>query len=317
MRRLMIGLAIAATAALLPSTSQADDQQIADFIKSRLQVEQQQGNLRGFNVDMRVDRGTVWFKGFVSTPEQEKLILRTAQQAGYLGVVQVVDDIDVSSSVAVQEPQETQVVEVAAAPAPPAPPVPPPAVARVASSVVHNPQASQEQETGQQYRAASYQEASSYIPPRPTPESIPTAQVAIAKENVYSSGAPLPFAQAGGQRGHVPATQASAPIQGEYLGAVDHGYGGGGQPVGGLGTPVPGPIHGGGGISSSANLPGYAWPGYAASPNYAALSYPKQYSPAAWPYIGPFYPYPQVPLGWRKVQLEWDDGWWFLDFQDH
>ena len=25
------------------------------------------------------------------------------------------------------------------------------------------------------------------------------------------------------------------------------------------------------------------------------------------PYIGPFYPYPQVPLGWRKVQLEWDD----------
>ena len=33
-------------------------------------------------------------------------------------------------------------------------------------------------------------------------------------------------------------------------------------------------------------------------------------------YIGPFYPYPQVPLGWRKVTLEWDDGWWFLDFKD-
>lgn len=63
-------------------------------------------------------------------------------------------------------------------------------------------------------------------------------------------------------------------------------------------------------------LPGYAWPSYAASPNYAALTYPKQYSPAAWPYIGPFYPYPQVPLGWRKVTLEWDDGWWFLDFKD-
>ena len=29
--------------------------------------------------------------------------------------------------------------------------------------------------------------------------------------------------------------------------------------------------------------------------------YPKQYSPTAWPFIGPFYPYPQVPLGWRKV----------------
>ena len=43
----------------------------------------------------------------------------------------------------------------------------------------------------------------------------------------------------------------------------------------------------------------------------------KQYSPTAWPYIGPFYPYPQVPLAWRKVSLEWDDGWWFLDFSAH
>lgn len=64
------------------------------------------------------------------------------------------------------------------------------------------------------------------------------------------------------------------------------------------------------------NMPNYAWPGYAAYPNYAALTYPQQYSPTAWPYIGPFYPYPQVPLGWRKVSLEWDDGWWFLDFTD-
>ena len=50
-------------------------------------------------------------------------------------------------------------------------------------------------------------------------------------------------------------------------------------------------------------MPGYAWPSYAAYPNYAAVTYPKQYSPTAWPYIGPFYPYPQVPLGWRKVTL--------------
>ena len=64
------------------------------------------------------------------------------------------------------------------------------------------------------------------------------------------------------------------------------------------------------------HMPNYAWPSYAAYPNYAALTYPKQYSATAWPFIGPFYPYPQVPLGWRKVSLEWDDGWWFLDFQD-
>ena len=64
------------------------------------------------------------------------------------------------------------------------------------------------------------------------------------------------------------------------------------------------------------NMPNYSWPSYASYPNYAAVTYPKQYSASAWPYIGPFYPYPQVPLGWRKVSLEWDDGWWFLDFDD-
>ncbi|MEQ8617674.1 MAG: BON domain-containing protein [Lacipirellulaceae bacterium] len=79
-----------------------------------------------------------------------------------------------------------------------------------------------------------------------------------------------------------------------------------------------GPMPGGAGQVNYENpqMPGYAWPSYAANPNYAALTYPKQYSAAAWPYIGPFYPYPQVPLGWRKVTLEWDDGWWFLDFKD-
>lgn len=65
------------------------------------------------------------------------------------------------------------------------------------------------------------------------------------------------------------------------------------------------------------NMPNYAWPTYASYPNYGQVTYPKQYSPSAWPYIGPFYPYPQVPLGWRKVTLEWDDGWWFLDFESN
>ena len=64
------------------------------------------------------------------------------------------------------------------------------------------------------------------------------------------------------------------------------------------------------------HMPNYAWPSYAAYPNYGALTYPRQHSPTAWPFIGPFYPYPQVPLGWRKVTLEWDDGWWMLDFKD-
>ena len=84
------------------------------------------------------------------------------------------------------------------------------------------------------------------------------------------------------------------------------------------GQPVPMAPHSAVGAPryDAPNMPNYAWPGYAAYPNYAALTYPQQYSPSAWPYIGPFYPYPQVPMGWRKISLEWDDGWWFLDFTD-
>ena len=63
-------------------------------------------------------------------------------------------------------------------------------------------------------------------------------------------------------------------------------------------------------------LPNYAWPSYAAYPNYAQVCYPKQYSANAWPYIGPVYPYPQVPLGWREVTLKWHDGTWRMDYND-
>jgi len=87
----------------------------------------------------------------------------------------------------------------------------------------------------------------------------------------------------------------------------------GGAPVPAYGFGVAGaaPAH-----YDEPHMPNHAWPSYAAYPNYGAVTYPRQYSPTAWPYIGPFYPYPQVPLGWRKVTLEWDDGWWFLDFDD-
>ncbi len=84
------------------------------------------------------------------------------------------------------------------------------------------------------------------------------------------------------------------------------------MPMGGTGVGMPPvPMR-----ADGPNMPNYAWPSYAAYPNYAGLQYPTQYSPTAWPYIGPFYPYPQVPLGWRRVSLEWDDGWWWLDFDD-
>ena len=223
MRRLLLGVVVAAVT-LIPNLAMADDHAIARHIMSKLQLEQQRGSLKGFHVDMRVDQGTVWYKGFVANQAQKDLILRTAQQAQSFGVVQVVDDITIQPS---------------------------------------QPEAQQ---------TAFYQET--YSPQVNQPRmNIPSPQASHAR---FSNNA-------GTQQGPPMAMNAGANM-----------------PVGG----------------DSANLPAYAWPSYAAHPNYAGVTYPGQYSASAWPYIGPFYPYPQVPLGWRKVTMEWDDGWWWLDFNN-
>ena len=130
----------------------------------------------------------------------------------------------------------------------------------------------------------------------------------MARQTAAPSQAPLAFARS--QQGYARPISYAAP---EYSQARQASYG-----AGNMGGPSP--IAMTGGVAGTASydtpqMPGYAWPSYAAYPNYAAVTYPHQYSATAWPYIGPFYPYPQVPLGWRKVTLEWDDGWWFLDFK--
>lgn len=59
-------------------------------------------------------------------------------------------------------------------------------------------------------------------------------------------------------------------------------------------------------------LPPYAWPTYAPHNNLSRVAYPEAYPYNAFPFIGPYYPFPKVPLGWRKVSLEWEDGHWYL-----
>ncbi len=85
------------------------------------------------------------------------------------------------------------------------------------------------------------------------------------------------------------------------------------------GGPLPeGPAGGaGGGAGATMNQPNYAWPSYAPPGNFSAVGYPTAYPWQAWPNIGPFYPYPEVPLDWRAVTLRWDDGIWWLDFKKH
>jgi hypothetical protein len=72
-------------------------------------------------------------------------------------------------------------------------------------------------------------------------------------------------------------------------------------------APAPSPYD-----TANPRMPPYAWPTYAPFNNYSRVATPLLYPYNAWPYIGPQYPFPKIPLGWRSVKLEWQDGhWWF------
>jgi hypothetical protein len=58
-------------------------------------------------------------------------------------------------------------------------------------------------------------------------------------------------------------------------------------------------------------MPPYAWPTYAPYNNYSRVAYPQAYPYNSWPFIGPMYPFPKIPPGWRSVKLQWDDGFWW------
>jgi hypothetical protein len=83
----------------------------------------------------------------------------------------------------------------------------------------------------------------------------------------------------------------------------------------GVGGTDPFPLNGGfaGGFNMAPpRMPAYAWPTYAPYNNYSRVAYPTEYPAAAFPFIGPFYPFPKVPLGYRAIKLEWEDGhWWY------
>ncbi len=69
----------------------------------------------------------------------------------------------------------------------------------------------------------------------------------------------------------------------------------------------------GGGMNMGAPpLPNHAWPTYAPQGNLSRVAYPTAYPTNAFPFIGPYYPFPKVPLGWRSVTMSYEDGHWWL-----
>ncbi len=259
-----------------------DDKSVVSAVVSALGQAQKSGQLKGFGVDVQCNDGVVELTGRAASPEQRNTILRiTERTPGVSGV------------------RESIAVPTAAPSLKPLPEV----------AELHAPQQQvPAQQVPAQLASAPMQQAAPLMNPAPMQE--------MQMQQAPMQQAPMqqvPMQQAAMHQ--APVMQA-APyrMQGQTQ-AMPTGFGGGG---GMMGTPVPMAPHAPVGAPryDSPNLPNYAWPGYAAHPNYAAVTYPQQYSPSAWPFIGPFYPYPQVPLGWRKVSLEWDDGWWFLDFTD-
>lgn len=269
------------------------------------------GTLDGYQVKVRAKQGTVWLEGKVSNAKHIAAAIGLAESTA--GVERVVNRLTVAASATagganLALPQRAWDAAGVAAPEPRGvslQPVEPQARGPLAENVAVARQA---------VYAAEQQMAGGPRPMRMTSAPVqPVGMRAMAQQEmidgerivpgsmrVYEGSAGNAMPAGSGYQEQMP----TGPMPGMGLGTP--------RPMGAAGVGMPPvPMRGDG-----PNVPNYAWPSYAASPNYAALQYPTQYSPTAWPYIGPFYPYPQVPLGWRRVSLEWDDGWWYLDFDE-
>ena len=279
MRRFMRGLALSAMAAMWPAMAQATDQDTAQEIANSLRAS---GRLVDYSIGVKFEGGTAWLLGRVASEEQAAEAIAMAQELPM--VTEVVNKLEVKSTkaptVRFQEASEAEGdVELAA----------------------HRPAPSRAQADPGDPLAAS---PSAQLKPLPTRQG-QSAMALTAGRNPAPTmqGAPRPMGNYQ-MVSHANAVNAGAMNANAQM-AGPSSYG-----------PAATPASYAAGNFDQPHMPNHAWPSYAAYPNYAQVNYPKQYSPTCWPYIGPFYPYPQVPLGWRKVTLEWDDGWWFLDFDD-
>ncbi len=352
MRRSLIGLVVAASAALVPMWALAGNQEVAEKIAANLK---QSGQLHGYKIAVKYQDGTAWLKGQVASQEQIAVAVQVANQTQ--GVSKVVNDLSVAAgdratesvdpplkqtdgALAAEQFQQPISRDVRVGPAAPAlapdlaPPVQRPiADQQAASPIAVDPAPARTHALAdrlaesfaatpvRQVNATLVQEPTTAPPQQTTPAPQKETVTAAVPAVVTSQPIPVAYVQApppppASMPTPAPAPLPTAPSNTPLPMAQPNG-----QPP--AAPVVSGPMPGGPLPMGSApirydqpNCPNYAWPTYAPYPNYAALTYPKQYSPTAWPYIGPFYPYPQVPLGWRKVTLEWHDGWWFLDFDD-
>jgi hypothetical protein len=303
MRRFIVGLAISAVATFSPTWAMADDQQVANQIAGSLR---ESGRLVDYSIGVSYKDGTAVLHGRVTDDAQVAEAIEHVQ--GLPEVTQVVNKLTTGPKSATLAASRPTPVKLATRPAP-------------NRQTYRSPMIAGGQQPMQNgVRQVNYGEAQGQVQqPAAQPRNMQAFPQRVARRNAIPVGQPIQ-ARPGS---FVPAQQQAQgglrpvqPNQQVAMNTTGGGYGQGGY-GGPVGTPVPAQMYGAPQARyDHPHMPNHAWPSYAAYPNYAAVNYPRQYSPTAWPYIGPFYPYPQVPLGWRKVSLEWDDGWWMIDFDD-
>jgi len=312
MRRLLTSLVVLVTVGAMPALALADNQGVANDIAKNLR---DSGRREHYKIGVKYQDGTVWVRGYVANQQQMATALTLA--AATEGVERVVNELQIGVPKTQSQSQAVPKAEtVANAPTPLA----------LKSTSLKADDSEQVQNADLSTEPASEEKPQSKIRmvAQPVEEPVeqarqmqtlgkPTGQAKPATPIEQFVGLPAKRHAPQQLQGHVP----QQPLPAAYIQAQPMPQPAAQAP----GGPMPAYVAGtGGGVApvqyDHAHMPNHAWPSYAAYPNYAALTYPRQHSPAAWPYIGPFYPYPQVPLGWRKVTLEWDDGWWMLDFCD-
>ena len=351
MQRIIRGLAIVAIAALWPAMTAAADQEAAQRIAAALRTS---GQFVDYSIGVKFEDGKACLLGRVASDQQRQLAISMVQQMD--GVSGVVDKLEIKSSRASAATNCDTGVRFAGSSTTAAtrsgkfsrsPKIAPQSASAPADNTLSAQSYNDPGDPLQQAQAVRFAPSKSRrFAPEPSynlaaqaaasggPHALPPEQAGVrqvSQEVEFANES-----QGGPNMGMAPSPPMSygRANPGSYRLAGTAPMGTQAIPAGFHGSRTQGPMYGptlGGGCAGGAcaggncatppyeqpRMPCYSWPSYAAYPNYAAVTYPRQYSPTAWPYIGPFYPYPQVPLGWRKVCLEWDDGWWWLDFYDN
>jgi osmotically-inducible protein OsmY len=337
MRRFFLGMAIASLTAGAPLTAFGGDREIADAIVSTLKQKQTDGSLKGFDIDLSVEDGKVIVGGTVANQAQLDSVLQVASTTAGVKLVESKASVRETTPVATS----SKVVPASANDDAPSLLTEPSKIAEAQPTVNAADAAVTSEVLGRLGKAQSAGKLRNFELDVSTVEGEVWTRGFVAtpeqKQLVLGTIQRTPGVRkvvddvtvTGGVRPASNETPMSAPVP-SSMPVVGNGAprafapsaltNGSFDGSGMSGPAAPMPMQGGAGYGGGAprydqpNMPSYAWPSYAAYPNYSAVTYPKQYSASAWPYIGPFYPYPQVPLGWRKVALEWDDGLWYLDF---